>query len=72
MYSRASSKPHRADRARQQAQASPIHARYAVVRLIHSAKRKGRDLYAYLRDEPTAKSSVSHVEELLPHRWRQN
>ena len=44
----------------------------AVMSLIQSAKLNGHDPYAYLKDVlarlPTHKNS--HIEELLPHRWR--
>ncbi len=50
-------------RARQQAA--------AIMRLVHSARLNGRELYAYLQDilerRPSQPSRPS--SELLPHRW---
>ncbi len=44
----------------------------AVMSLIQSAKRKGHDPYAYIKDVltrlPTQKAR--QIEELLPHRWQ--
>lgn len=44
----------------------------AVMSLIQSAKMKGHDPYAYIKDVlarlPTQKAS--QIEELLPHRWQ--
>jgi hypothetical protein len=45
----------------------------AIMRLIQSAKLNGHDPYRYLKDvlERLPTQSVSRLEVLLPHRWRE-
>jgi hypothetical protein len=44
----------------------------ALMSLVHSARLKGHDPYAYLKDvlERLPTQPASRVQELLPHRWR--
>ena len=43
----------------------------AIMSLVHSARLKGHDPYAYLRDilERLPTQPASRIDELLPHRW---